>query len=533
MHTRPRYRYASGFDARTSFDEQLYVALRQSPWWMLSIAIHVLVLVIAGILTVQTVAAAPPSNLIVRPTSEVDDPPEPLPDEPSPEDRVRPSDIPAPDPLVTNKPESEVPALDQDLPFEQPLGEEGLSDDNYAGPQENGWLGLAGGAGGRFGRGRGTPRDASGGTGPNGATERAVEDALSWLAAHQSPDGGWDTAGFGRWCNGQPMENGPDGAGKGYYDAGVTGLATLAFLGAGYTQRGRHRFAKTVRRALRYLRNIQDAEGCFGPRATQHYIYNHATAALAMVEAYGMTESPVLKGPAQRALDFISLARNPYFAWRYGVRPGENDTSVTGWMMMAMKSARLINTMARERGGKDLLAIDEEAFDGVRAWIDKMTDPDTGRVGYIQRGGRPARPQELIDRFPSDRSESMTAVGVLARIFGGEDPARSKPVKQGAALCAALPPIWNPEDGRIDMYYWYYATLAMYQVGGRPWKTWNTAMKPAIVEHQRRDTDFCHYRGSWDPIGPWGSDGGRVYATALMAMCLEVYYRYDRVFGAN
>ena len=83
------------------------------------------------------------------------------------------------------------------------------------------------------------------------------------------------------------------------------------------------------------------------------------------------------------------------------------------------------------------------------------------------------------------------------------------------------------------MYYWYYATLALYQVGREPWRQWNAAMKTAIVDHQRRDTDWCLYRGSWDPVGPWGSDGGRVYATALMAMCLEVYYRYDRVFGTG
>ena len=80
------------------------------------------------------------------------------------------------------------------------------------------------------------------------------------------------------------------GAGDERIEAGVTGLALCAFLGAGYTNRGKHPFAKVVSKGLRYLKNVQDAEGCFGPRSA-HYMYNHACAALAMVEAYGMTEA--------------------------------------------------------------------------------------------------------------------------------------------------------------------------------------------------------------------------------------------------
>ncbi len=96
--------------------------------------------------------------------------------------------------------------------------------------------------------------------------QAAVEDALKWLAAHQSPNGGWEAAGFQKWCDGKPAAQGPDGMGKALYDPGVTGLALCAFLGAGYTNRGRHPFAKTVSKGLRYLKNIQDPEGCFGPR---------------------------------------------------------------------------------------------------------------------------------------------------------------------------------------------------------------------------------------------------------------------------
>ncbi len=96
----------------------------------------------------------------------------------------------------------------------------------------------------------------------------------------------------------------------------------------------------------------------------------------------------------------------------------------------------------------------------------------------------------------------------------------------GADLCAKLPPTWNPCDGSIDMYYWYYGALAMHQMGDKHWKIWKTAMDKAIVGSQRKDTTYCDMKGSWDPIGPWGPDGGRVYSTAMLAMCLEVYYRY-------
>jgi hypothetical protein len=247
-------------------------------------------------------------------------------------------------------------------------------------------------------------------------------------------------------------------------------------------------------------------------------MYNTAIATLAMSEAYWMTRNPRYKKPAQEGLNFISRARNPYLAWRYEPRGGENDTSVTGWMVMALKSGKF--------GGLD---IDPDAFEGARQWIDKMTDPEFGQVGYQLPGGSCARPEGLMDRFPPEKSQSMTAVGMLTRIFLGEDPRRSEIILKGADLCLEHPPTWSPDDGSIDMYYWYYGTLAMFQVGGDHWRKWNKAMVPAIVKSQHPRNSGSK-SGSWDPIGPWGGDGGRVYSTAVMITCLEVYYRYDRVF---
>jgi len=62
------------------------------------------------------------------------------------------------------------------------------------------------------------------------------------------------------------------------------------------------------------------------------------------------------------------------------------------------------------------------------------------------------------------------------------------------------------------------------------WRKWNEPMKNALVPNQQAAKGGCR-NGSWDPEGDrWGFEGGRVYATALNALTLEVYYRYASVF---
>jgi len=80
-----------------------------------------------------------------------------------------------------------------------------------------------------------------------------------------------------------------------------------------------------------------------------------------------------------------------------------------------------------------------------------------------------------------------------------------------------------PGTGLVNHYYWYYATLALYQSGGDPWRRWNEALQKNLLAAQRLDGTWA---GSWDPDPVWGRCGGRVYSTALCTLCLEVYYRY-------
>ena len=122
----------------------------------------------------------------------------------------------------------------------------------------------------------------------------------------------------------------------------------------------------------------------------------------------------------------------------------------------------------------------------------------------------------------------MTAVGVLCRLFSGQSR-RDDDVKAGVGHLMKELPEWRPATGKrkskINMYYWYYATYALFQFGGPKWKEWNEAMIESLVPTQR--VGGCE-DGSWDPIGEWGYAGGRVYATAIGAMTLEVYYRFKR-----
>jgi hypothetical protein len=378
----------------------------------------------------------------------------------------------------------------------------------FEGDGTNGLIGPGGGAGGdpwgRIGR-RQNLKSTDGSD-----VLDAADAALDWLRRHQGPTGAWDCDGFGAVCRG----NACGGPGGPLHDPGVTGLSLLAFLGTGETHVSK-RHGPVVRSGLKYLKGVQDAEGCFGPRTGGHFVYDHALAALAMTEAYGLTQSLLFKASAQHGVDFVLQCQNPYLAWRYGVRPQDNDTSVTGWMVMALKSAK--------GSGLD---VDPASFEGAKAWLDKVTEPEYGRAGYTARGNGPARPQELMDKFPADKSESLTAVAVLTRVFCGADK-DDEFVKKGADLCLNTPPVWT-----IDFYYWYYGTLAIFQVGGDYWKKWNESMKKAIIDSQRMDKSDDRY-GSWDALDPWAQDGGRVYSTAVNVMCLEVYYRYARVFGTK
>jgi len=486
-----------------TFQDQLRDQLKRAPWFLVSIAVHAVVgLILTNVEWSSTtrheqltiIADALPEDLEV-----LEPPPPEEPEEPEEIEEI------IEDPVIS---EEEIEFLEEDenrSPIDAPFDGSSFNDVIGAGGGAGG-----GGFGGKYGR-RGT------GKGAGSASQKAVEGGLEWLKKHQNSDGYWDSDDFQAECE----VNLCDGKGAALHDVGLTGLSLLAFLGAGNTMNS-GRYKRVVKKGLQFLAGAQDSEdGCFGAKNGEHFIYDHALAALAMVEGYALSGVPTLKRPAQRGLDFLARARNPYKAWRYAYPPdGDNDVSISGWALFALFAGR-------EAG----LSVDEAALKDGMNYIDEMTDPATWRTGYNQKGSHPARETGDDEFWPASASESMTAVGLLLRFFNHEDPDQSDAMKGGAALLEVSPPKWDEEEGTVDFYYWYYGSYAMWQMSGRYWNNWQKKMLDAVVKTQRSDGDE---KGSWDPqVDPWGDTGGRIYATALNTLTLEVYYRYDKIMGAR
>ncbi|MCA9322617.1 MAG: terpene cyclase/mutase family protein, partial [Planctomycetes bacterium] len=434
-----------------SFNDILVEQLRRTPWLLISAAIHGLVILILMLFVrdpeeVEEKKMAEMAMDEELPEEEEEEIEEPEEEEPEPEELVE-------DPVEVDEEVDDHDEDDTNEEFEEIKGEEDfISDADFDSQSNNDAIGLGGGAGGKFGGRRGGRKRARRGRGRK--AQEAVDKGLEWLANHQSKDGSWDCDGF---MNNGDSALGPlcDGKGNALYDVGVSGLAILCFLGAGETHKA-GKYKKTVRNSLKWMRDQQDAEGCFGPRTLSNFTYNHSIGTLAMAEAYGLTKSPSFKDSAEKGIGFVQRCQNPYKAWRYGEATGDNDTSVTGWMVMALKSAKSAG-----------IGIDDRPFEWAKGFIDEMTDDETGRTGYTKRGEPPVRETGKQEEFPSSETESLTAVAITARVFAGEDPKESQIIRLGIEnLLSKKLPVWDPARGSIDMYYWYYGTLAMYQYGG-------------------------------------------------------------------
>jgi hypothetical protein len=526
---------------RPSALTQVWRGLRtRGPGWVASAAVHAVVLFITAqfvmfirdpeamrsILISLTDVTADEAGATTQadergtdePPAPAEEEPEPLeepPAEPAPEPPAEPADAPsgpADAPAKANPPETRDPAPQEARPAEPEADAAAAAPEQVVpeaappGPEafHN-----------RVGKGKQQALSKYGGS---AETEAAVERGLEWLANHQHADGRWSGMSFsnrcpppdGRWAGRSVTAIATHsasctGAGRNGYDVAHTGLAALCFLGAGHLP-GETDYGRRVHKALQFLLDSRRVDGGYDAAGAHSCMYNHAIATLALCEAAALTHDDALRSAAQGAVEYLCASQTATGGWDYtgeGVRTRRSDMSITGWAVMALKSALVAG-----------LDVPRRSWDRARRFVRRSQRTD-GEYAY--------------DTTKSRFGPAMTAAGLVCDLYLGTNP-ESTALGKAAKRVLSETPDWGrlTTEQAHTVYYWYYGTLAMFQRGGTSWHTWNAAMRTTLLKNQRTEG---HAAGSWDPDGLWlAKHGGRVYATTLNILSLEVYYRYLPVY---
>ena len=320
---------------------------------------------------------------------------------------------------------------------------------------------------------------------PKAGDKADAELALAWLAQAQEPNGNWDSKKFGAQTDG---------------DLAQTGLALLAFLGAGHTEKvGTYKL--NLQRGVAWLKSRQRADGAFCNRGEAVDGIAHGVCGLAMAEAAGMARRPDTVASAQKAIDYSTKLHQSRSNGELSGFGRARDSKapnlfVTTLFVMQMKSAKVAG-----------LNVPHESFDGAIKFLDSVEE----KTGYRLRPGEGITPQ-------------LTIMANLARQFLGWKKEDLQPT-----VAAAIKELGAPAAGAEnsnDLITWI-ATLCVFQQGGQMWKDWNSGLMKDLAEKQAREGAE---RGSWPPGGVWAG-AGRVAATAFNALTVEVQFRYQLLEG--
>jgi hypothetical protein len=331
-----------------------------------------------------------------------------------------------------------------------------------------------------------------------------------------------------------------------HYDEGLTGLAVLCFLGAGFTHESKEvitdsalehgsTMGDVVLSALRWLRKNQNPDGSFGKH--RPFMYTEALATMAMSEAFAHTQNHYFGEPAQKGIDFLQHAQrlNPsgrgLWGWRYASRMEieetprtfrgdafDSDTSITAWCVMALRSG--------EAAG---LRVERKSLDGARAFCEFVT-ADNGLVGYLDAKSAGATVTGPFDDRFTYHPTTMSALGMSIRLFTRED--LEDPTFDLAAkrLMDDRPHV-TQDRASVDYYNWQFGTLVIHHFdgpesparSGKYWIPWQKAVREAVLSLQDQKVDACS-KGGWLVSDRWGSYSGcgPIYNTAMSLLILEI-----------
>jgi len=285
----------------------------------------------------------------------------------------------------------------------------------------------------------------------------------------------------------------------------VPGLAGMAFLSVGHTP-GRGPYGDVINRCIDYILATPFKAEYVPGGATEGYLvranpygrmYSHAIATLFLTQVSGMVDPERQKKidvVLPKALEIILTAqavKKPARlagGWRYLRGSGSSDLSISGWNLMALRSARLNGA-----------PVPGEAIKKAIEYVNRSHDSSTGGFAYQPQPGE------------GKVTPAMSAVGLLCRELSGHHNDKINRRCGDYLLAQAQGPLFTAPHYRA--YGIYYASNAMFQLGGTYWERFAPLLYKHLLNWQGTDGAVVvgHY--------------GKVYSTSMCVLALTVTYR--------
>jgi hypothetical protein len=282
--------------------------------------------------------------------------------------------------------------------------------------------------------------------------------AFAFFREFQAPDGRWFSE---------------DGTLDG--DLLVTSLVVLSMLDFGQTHR-HGKYKHVVRKALEFIKSETGKDGHFSDDTVVQAVCVAAICSLCAITA-DKTYMPLAENSLENL--FSRQIENGGFPERKGGI--EADIRSAAYSMLALYWANF---------GK----------------LDNLEKKRQNLLKYFENNN---------DMIEKPQHAAMTYASC---VYLGWKRRDVKLVELRKTLDSSLP----SKDRFRDAEYIWWGTEAMFLNGGRPWQSWNKAMRETVTSSHITEGSM---RGSWNPdTDDLSKKYGRIYATAMHVLILEVYY---------
>jgi hypothetical protein len=311
--------------------------------------------------------------------------------------------------------------------------------------------------------------------------KKSVSKACQWLAQNQNKDGSM----------------------KSSYACAATGLAGLAWLAAGSTPR-EGPYSKNINLALEYVLRSTAKNGFISENASygQSGMYGHGYCTQFLAQAYGMVTNPDMavkvKDALTRAAHLLEGSQNQYGGWNASPNGSLTDDGSGAVAIMQITALRAAGSCG--------IPIREAVITKAKKYLLEMTN-EHGWYAYNWHARN------------NGSNGSLATTGAGMYMLGALNlHTEAKYVKGIKNVMSNIP---GKGQGNAGMSGWYaysifYASLAIFQHGGKEWAQWYPAMSKELIKSQNSD-------------GSWQDSYGGVFV-GLSVLSLQLPYRYLPMF---